>query len=357
MKKQLGLLTTIIVAILLLATCNKEQLANNQTPQLPETPYEYNVDFSFLDNDLATLGRVLFYDKKLSVNNAVSCASCHKQSRAFSDGKQVSTGFGGRTTRRNAPGLSNLQWHYRFFWDARVNQLEDLVLQPVQDHIEMGIENINLLSPKLSDVDYYAPLFEAAYGTPEVNAERISGAMTEFLHALLSTNSKLDKIGRGEAEYTTSEEIGRDIFMTERGGCVNCHSGGNLGGGSFGNIGLELEYEDNGIGEISTSSSDRNGEFKTPTLRNIALTAPYMHDGRFETLRDVVDHYSEGIQAHPNLSVQLSDNPGCWGCSGPFLPVQRNFSESEKKALVDFLETCTDYDFISDPKYSDPFDY
>jgi len=314
MKKQLAFFAAITIAVLLLATCNKQEFSSNQTPQLPETPYDYNN--SFIENDVATLGRVLFYDNKLSVNNAVSCASCHKQARGFSDGKTVSTGFGGRTTRRNAPSLSNLRWYYSFFWDARVNNLESLVLQPVQDHIEMGLEDVDLLTEKLSGIDYYPPLFEAAYGTPDIDAEGISVAMTQFLLVV----------------FTTAEQTGRDLFFSERGSCGNCHSGRNLGATFAANIGLDLVYEDNGIGEVSNY-------------------------GRFETLEEVIDHYSSGIQAHPNLSVQLSDNPNCWGCSGPFDPVQRNFSNTEKQALIAFLHTLTDYNFIGDPKYSDPFDY
>lgn len=358
MKKQLAFFAAITIAVLLLATCNKQEFSTNQTPQLPENPYDYTVN-TFVDNDLATLGRVLFYDNKLSVNNAVSCASCHKQARGFSDGKVASTGFGGRTTRRNAPGLSNLRWYYSFFWDARVNNLESLILQPVQDHIEMGMEDIGLLTEKLSNIDYYPPLFEAAYGTPDINAEGISAAMTHFLLAMVSLDSKMDKENDGDVVFTTSEQTGKDLFFSERGSCGNCHGGTNLGATFSANIGLDLVYEDNGMGEVSSSSnpSSRNGEFKIPGLRNIALTAPYMHDGRFETLEEVIDHYSSGIQAHPNLSVQLSDNPNCWGCPGPFDPVQRNFSNAEKQSLIAFLHTLTDYSFMGDPKYSDPFDY
>jgi len=208
MKKQLTLFGVIAIAVLLLATCNKEEILN-QTPQLPETSYEYLIEPGISSNETVTLGRVLFYDKKLSVNNSVSCATCHKQARAFSDIKSVSTGFGGRITRRNAPGLSNLRSYYSFFWDARSSNLQDLVLQPVQDHIEMGIEDVDVLLEKLSDADYYSSLFEAAYGTPEINAERISDAMTDFLLALISTNSKTDKVDNEEATYTFQEQTGR----------------------------------------------------------------------------------------------------------------------------------------------------
>ena len=219
----------------------------------------------------------------------------------------------------------------------------------------MGMEDVESLVEKLSKVDYYKPLFETAYGTSEIDADRISDAMAGFLTALVSSNSKMDRVDNQETDYTAQERIGRDLFFSPKANCGSCHAGINLGGVGVGNIGLNMEYVDNGIGEISSSSN--NGLFKTPALRNIALTAPYMHDGRFETLEEVINHYSDGIKAHPNLSPQLSDDPNCWGCPGPFAPRQRDFSEAEKRALIAFLETMTDYDFISDPKYSDPFDY
>jgi len=372
MKKHLILFSTLSAIILILATCTKDDIkVINQTPQLPDTPYDYPSIFgSPNDNPTtdagATLARVLFYDKKLSLNNTVSCGTCHKQQKAFSDGKQFSEGFEGRITRRNAPALVNLKESSKFFWDGRTETLEKLALQPVENHIEMGIENMDDLSPKLAAYDYYPPLFEDAFGTTEVTPERISKAIAQFLRTMVSYGAKIDQVESVE-ELTGMEQLGQQLFFSWNGaGCINCHSGNNFSGWgtTFSNIGLDETYADNGLGEFRR---DSDGRFKVPSLRNVALTAPYMHDGRFKTLEEVVEHYSNGVQAHPNLDWSLrGENQSVF--IGPFnepainspsgiTPIRHNFSDTEKRALVAFLHTLTDKQFISDPKYADPFDY
>ncbi len=387
MKKQVILCSVLCMVILVLATCTKDNFKPlNQVPELPDTNYNYSEPLVALSSGFspdenpttdagATLGRVLFYDKKLSLNNTVSCATCHKQVHGFSDAKVVSEGFEGRITTRNAPHLVNLYESDAYFWDGRTGTLEELALQPVENHIEMGIESMENLTTKLTEQDYYSPLFEEAFGTSEVTPERISKALAQFLRSMVSYDSKWDKIdgtsilADGE-EWTDMEELGRAIFFSwDRGGCVNCHSGRSLAGWgtTFANIGLDEEYADNGVGELER---DRNGMFKVPSLRNIALTAPYMHDGRFATLEEVVEHYNSGVQAHPNLDWSLRNGnnfffPG--DIVFPFVepgassdidePVRRNFTEVEKRALVAFLRALTDEEFITDPKFSDPFVY
>jgi len=303
------------------------------------------------------LGKVLFYDKKLSVNNSVSCATCHKQTNAFSDNQRFSEGFGGRITRRNAPGLFNLFNESSFFWDMRANGLRELALQPVQNHIEMGIENVDDLIQKLSKYDYYPPLFEAAFESPEITEEGLRTAIVRFLGSLKSSDSKFDRVNRNETTYTALEQMGRDLFHSNEAGCLNCHRNEFVSGWnnfSFAaNIGLDVEYEDNGLGELN--GSNNNGNFKVPQLRNVALTAPYMHDGRFSTLEEVVEHYSSGIQDHPRLHPSLTKNWGCWDCNDTNGPRQRNFTNTEKRALVAFLETLTDYSFVTNSNFSDPF--
>jgi len=239
------------------------------------------------------------------------------------------------------------------------------------EDVEMGIESMENLKTKLAEEEYYPPLFEDAFGTSEVTPERISRALAQFLRSMASHNSKWDRLTNFE-QLTDMEQLGHNIFSSwDRGGCINCHSGRSFAGwgSDFANIGLDEEYADNGLGERQKES---NGMFKVPSLRNIALTAPYMHDGRFATLEEVVEHYNSGVQAHPNLHWSLRNDggnsfPGI--IDFPFIdpgtstslegsePIRRNFTEVEKRALVAFLHTLTDEEFVTNPKFSDPFLY
>ena len=315
----------------------------------------------------ATLGRVLFYDKKLSDNNTISCASCHEQSAAFSDNNQFSIGLNGETTRRNSMTLINSRFYEngRFFWDERSSTLEEQVLLPIQDHIEMGM-NLNQLEVKLQDLDYYNILFEKAFGSSQVTSDRIAKALSQFTRSIVSVNSKFDE-GFAAASYpedeeqmpdfnnfTSLENLGMDIFYRGRNGgtCLYCHGTPQHVNDEAKNNGLSLNYIDNGLGEITGNSSD-NALFKVPTLRNIAKTGPYMHDGRFETLMDVVNHYSDGVQDHPNLHFRLKTLDD--GQAGNAEVLRLNLTQLEKEALVAFLNTLTDEKVLDEEKYSDPF--
>ncbi|MBM3937704.1 MAG: cytochrome-c peroxidase [Sphingomonadales bacterium] len=302
-------------------------------------------------NASAKLGRVLFYDKRMSLNNAVSCGSCHHQSLGFSDRMPVSVGFGGKVTRRNSMSINNPVSFNNLFWDSRAQSPMDLSLRPVFDHIEMGMESDEMLEKKLAATDFYGPLFQEAFGSKEITRRRISLAITHFVTSMVTMNSKNDKVNEGLAQFTMMEKMGHDLFFSERASCFKCHSGSNFSapddpGGAYGgptvagtaNVGLDKTYADNGKG---------NGKFRIPSLRNIELSAPYMHDGRFGSLESVIDHYSRGIQAHPHLDANLKDERGN--------PKRMNFTAEEKDALIAFLHTLTDVSFISNPKYSDPF--
>ena len=263
----------------------------------------------------ATLGRVLFYDKKLSGNNTIACSSCHQQNMAFSDNARFSVGLNGELTRRNSMTLINSRYYEngRFFWDERAATLEEQVLLPIQDHIEMGME-LTELENKLQQLDYYQVLFRNAFGSPDVSADRISKALSQFVRSIISVDSKFDKgliaVGNPKNEeempdlpnFTAQENLGIDIFFRGRKGgtCLYCHGSPQNVNDEAKNNGLSLNYEDNGKGEVTGKASDM-ALFKVPSLRNIALTAPYMHDGRFETLMDVVNHYSDNVQDHHNL--------------------------------------------------------
>ncbi len=337
-------------------------LANYASPTLPPSFLQQPIlgqDNTPVNNPVtdpaATLGRVLFYDKRLSFNNTVSCASCHQQANGFSDPKQFSVGFNGGLTGRNSMGLANARWYQRvkFFWDERAATLEAQVLQPIQNSVEMGM-TLSALQTKLAAEPYYQTLFTNAFGTSAVTSDRISKALAQFVRSIVSTQTKFDVgAATGFSNFTAEENQGRTIFNTaSQGNCAACHGTDNfVPGGAINNNGLENPYVDKGVGALTGLAQDE-GLFKVPSLRNIALTAPYMHDGRFATLEEVVEFYNSGVVAHPNLSGPLR-NPG----GGPVQPRRLNLTAAQKAALVAFMRTLTDTSVGTDVKFSDPFQY
>lgn len=322
-----------------------------------------------LDNpntdDGATLGRVLFYDTNLSANQTISCASCHKQENGFSDDEVLSIGFNGGTTRRHSMGLTNARWYARgnFFWDEREATLEEQVLEPFQDPVEMGMTLEGVVSAVQSEA-FYPELFTNAFGTDEINSDRISKALAQFIRSIVSVSSKYDT-GRAQVNvpntdfpnFTESENNGKRLFFRPKsvGGlsCVGCHSTEAFINPDAGptNNGLDVEStDDEGVFE-AISNPAFLGAFKVPSLKNIELTAPYMHDGRFATLEEVVEHYNSGVQDHPNLNSSLKDEDA----NGNLQPQQLNLTEQEKTDVVNFLKTLTDDVLVNDVKFSDPF--
>lgn len=301
----------------------------------------------------ATLGRVLFYDKRLSRNQTVACASCHQREHGFSDPRKFSVGFEGGLTGRNSMGLTNARWYQRgaFFWDERAATLEDQVLEPIQNSVEMGMTLPEVVA-RVSAEPFYATLFTNAFGTPEVNANRIARALAQFVRSIVSTQSKFD-VGRTTnfANFTAQENLGRQIFNGQVGNatCNACHGTDNfVPGPNINNNGLENPYLDKGLGAITGRPQDE-GLFKVPSLRNIERTGPYMHDGRFATLEEVVEFYDSGVVNHPNLSPPLRVPGGA---------VRRlNLTAAQKAALVAFMRTLTDDHVATDEKYADPFNY
>ncbi len=301
----------------------------------------------------ATLGRVLFYDKRLSTNQTISCSSCHQQAHGFSDPRQFSVGYDGSPGTRNAMGLSNARWYQRrhFFWDERANTLEDQVLGPIQNPIEMGM-TLAALTNRLAAEPFYTNLFAQAFGTTDINTNRISRALAQFVRSIISVQSKYDLgVSNNFANFTAQENLGRQLFLGQIGNatCAGCHGTDNfVPGPAVNNNGLEFPYGDTGVGGITGNAGDL-GKFKVPSLRNIVLTAPYMHDGRFTNLNQVVEFYNSGVVDNPNLSPPLRNPDGS---------VRRlNLTPPQKDALVAFLKTLTDTNMATDAKLSDPFNY
>jgi cytochrome c peroxidase len=344
---------------------------------LPETRDEYTVQIAnhmlnsgaqapLIHDAKATLGRVLFYDNKLSKTNETSCASCHKQSLAFSDDKALSDGINGQKTKRNSlplASVANFSSSYDgggpsfsggigFFWDERANSISEQSNLTIQDDIEMGMD-MNELAVKLSKEEYYPILFHKAFGEETITPDRILDAIQEFVNSFVSTDSPFDaglNQRQGDvfsvfSNFSDQENQGKNLFVEN---CSSCHAAdmSTATGINMANNGLDEVYEDKGLGE-RTLNAAHDGVFKVPFLRNIELTYPYMHDGRFNTLEEVVEHYSTGIQASPNLADQLRNEDGT--------PRRFNFTAEEKAALVAFLKTVTDDNFVQQKRFADPF--
>jgi len=324
---------------------------------LPEkfTPYQFQMSATFpipdlpRDNPLTVervaLGKALFFDKQLSINNAQSCADCHAPEKAFTDGRRTARGAEGEFGTRNSMPLFNLAWKKEFFWDGRAKNLREQVLQPIQNPIEMHQSLTNLCTKlRATDKTDYAKLFSAAFGSPEITAEKISLALETFLLTLTSFNAKFDRVLRGEEKFTAEEQRGFELFSTEydprRGqfgaDCFHCHGGPLFQSQSFANNGLDSDFSDLGRANVTGKDSDK-GKFATPSLRNVALTAPYMHDGRFQTLEEVVEHYTTGMKRSATLDPNLAKHPD----GG--VPL----SDVDKRALAAFLKTLTDAQFSS----------
>jgi cytochrome c peroxidase len=378
MKNKL-FLASVLALFVIYAGCRKVETGTGQQaysaePVLPATTYDYsevNPSSGLAGNEMITLGRVLFYDKKMSLNNSVSCGSCHQQSKAFCDGQQFSTGLQGLKTRRNSPAI--IKHDGDLFWDGRAGNFHDLAIMPLVNHVEMMNYDIGKLENKVSSISYYPELFNKAFGSSEVTVEKIQGAIASFLDCFSFDHNKFN-VNRGA--FTGQEQLGYTVFFNKA-KCASCHTGRTFAGWSGGAecIGLDESYQDNGIGELSHNPAD-NARFRIPTLLNIEFTAPYMHDGRFKTLEEVVDHYNSGIKSHPNLSWNLRDLAQFDNASQLDLLLQfdinhdgmisaeevsgttaarLNLTDTEKKALVAFLKTLSDPSVYTDVRYSDPF--
>ncbi len=329
---------------------------NNPTPLNLEIPplFAQYISQPYIPSDNPTtvegvaLGRKLFYDPILSGNGNQSCATCHAPQFAFSESTRFSTGIDGIQGNRNAMPIFNMAWNWgnQFFWDGRASGVEDQALGPVVNPIEMHNTWVNAMS-SLQSHSVYPGLFNAAFGTSTIDSILVTKAIAQFERTLISGNSRFDQYLNGQISLTALEIEGFNVFMAEnRGDCFHCH--GNAANplwtdNLFHNNGLDATFTDLGLGSITGIASD-NGKFRTPSLRNLAYSAPYMHDGRFATLDEVINHYSEGLQNSSTVDPLLK----YIGQGGVQL------SPADKAALKAFLLSLSDSSFINNPNFSQP---
>ncbi len=298
------------------------------------------------------LGRKLFYDPILSEDKSISCASCHRQESAFADQGQVfSKGVHDSVTRRNALPLFNLIWSKEFFWDGRAGSLEEQVFMPVRAHNEMNLDWHTAVHRIINDPEYLTQ-FYLVFGTNQIDSSHVAKVIAQFERTLLSYNSKFDRVLRGEDYFTHKEYRGYILVNDQtKGDCIHCHitDGSALGTiGTFSNNGLDeidnpLNYPDPGRGVITGLTED-NGKFRIPTLRNLAFTAPYMHDGRFSTLEEVLEFYNSGVKQSVNIDPKMTH-----AREGGV-----DLSPEEIDTIIAFLHTLNDSIFIRNPSHSNP---
>jgi cytochrome c peroxidase len=299
-------------------------------PEFPDNP---------LTREGVALGRRLFHDPILSLDHTQSCASCHDQAHAFSDPRRFSEGVDGSLGTRNAPALANAAWLREFFWAGRAPSLEDQAREPVPNPIEMALPWDEAI-PRLTAHAEYPELFGRAFGTIEIDEDRVVKAIAQFERTLISNHSRYDRHLRGELELTTAESRGERLFFNETGECFHCHGTLFFTDEEYHDNGLDLAPVDPGRQAVTGREPD-HGKFRTPTLRNIEHTAPYMHDGRFDTLEQVMDHYSSGVQPSPNLDAVLRVHG----------PPGLSLTEPEKADLIAFLKTLSDLEFLENPDF------
>lgn len=301
----------------------------------PEPHYSFeNNPWSY---EKFSLGRDLFYDPVLSSDSSVSCSSCHAQTHGFADHNvKFSKGVNGSLGTRNAPSVINMAWQPAFMWDGRVGHLEIFSVAPITNPLEMN-ETMDHVVQKLNKNKYYQQQFLRAFDQPDITSQMVLFALTQFMVSIVSDNSKYDAWIRGETSFSTQEEHGLAIFRQH---CASCHPEPMFTDYSYRNNGLDLNFSDSGRAAITNLSSDV-GRFKVPSLRNVELTYPYMHDGRFYKLSQVLDHYSSQVEVNsPNLDSLLDS--------------EIVLSDADKADLLSFLKTLTDYELMGNLNLSEP---
>jgi cytochrome c peroxidase len=357
-------LALFICSVVMISACKKD--VEDATVEYDDTPYalEYgsfppptaaSASATVLTAQKIALGRMLFYEKKLSSNLTQACAGCHRQEHAFTDTSQFSVGAEGDLGDRQAMAIFNMAWNSNgFFWDGRAQELHDQATQPIQNPVEMN-ETIEGVIAKLSVDQSYKDQFIRAYGDNGITEVRMGEALEQFMFTFISNDSKYDRFLAGTASLTQSEQRGRQLFFTEYNeffpnesgaDCAHCHGGINFENDQYMNNGLDNEasFHDLGRFDATNNTADR-AKFKVPSLRNIEMTPPYMHDGRFQTLEEVVEHYNSGVRPSSTLDPALDATR----TTGLML------NEQDKEDLVAFLKTLTDLTYLNNPDFSTPF--
>lgn len=367
MKKYLVLICISASVLTMIWGCRKDKevdkpadtsgTGNGPTPYFIAYPTGFPPMKIPADNPMTeegvALGRKLFYEPMLSANNQMSCATCHKIENAFADPRKFSEGVNGEMGVRNAMPLFNLGWAmtynplpHKFFWDGGASDMESQVIGPITNPIEMNETLFNIVK-KLQQHPQYPGLFKKAFGTDSITTQRITFALTQFERTLISGNSRYDKYKNRQGTLTQSEANGMNVFLSEeKGDCFHCH--GNFSTPfftdyQFHNNGLDSLPHDSGLARI-TGRIDDVGKMKVPSLRNLVYTAPYMHDGRFNTLEEVVEFYNSGTKNGYATDEFIKKH----------LPGGLHMSEQDKKDLVAFLKTLSDESFITNPSFMKP---
>lgn len=324
--------------------CKKEFIEGlvgfKKPSNFPEPVYHFNTNT--VTKDGFELGRKLFYDPILSANNTISCGSCHIQTSAFTHhGHVASHGIFDRIGTRNSPPIMNLAWNNSFMWDGGVVDLDLQPIAPITSHVEMDESMANVLN-KLRSSPKYPSLFKSAYGTEEISSASFLKALSQFMVMCISSNSKYDSVMRNEGgkSFTAVEQQGYLLFKQK---CNSCHKEPLFTDNNFRNNGISVSsINDEGRYLITSNDMDKY-KFKVPTLRNVAYTSPYMHDGRFFTLNAVLDHYTSQVQDTPNLDPLLQAG-GRRGIS---------ITDDEKVKLISFLKTLDDRNFLIDKRFAE----
>ena len=346
---------------LVIFSCRKDNTRYLPTPYALQIPTHFPDMIIPEDNPMTVegveLGRFLFYEKRLSGDNTQSCASCHLPSASFSDPNQYSTGIDGIQGTRHSMALVNLGWEDFFFWDGRKTTLESQILEPVPNPIEMHQSWKRTVEKLNADVTYRNRFFKA-FGEEGIDSTKATKAIAQFIRTLISGESKFDVMYKYENNLALNsseqailqtvdveEWAGYDLFKSLNGAdCFHCHNGPLMRVKKFSNNGLMPNSIDDRVRASVTNNPEDNYKFKVPTLRNIALTAPYMHDGRFATLDEVIEHYSSGIHMSPTIDPLIE-----FGSQGGV-----QLDAQEKYLLKKFLLTLTDQKFVTNPNFQDP---
>ena len=326
----------LILSVVFLALISIDKQESNYPKYFPKPVYQFEQNQSY---DLKIeLGRTLFYDPILSLDNTISCASCHNPYNAFAHvDHNLSHGINDKIGKRNAPVLFNLAWHKSFMWDGAINHLDVQALAPISHPDEMGETMTNVLL-KLNRNQIYKQLFYQAYGDSLINTERTLKSISQFLLSLISSNSKYDSMLLGKIQFSLQEQNGYRLFKQH---CNACHKEPLFSDFSFKNIGLSLDTGLNDFGRYNISLLPNDSfKFKVPTLRNVEFSYPYMHDGRFKTLAQVMNHYNSIDLNNKKISTELQRN--------------LNLTSNEKVDIIAFLRTLTDKKFLFNPQHAYP---